>query len=97
MLTDEQLYQLSLKVYRDNQNAIEYMLRKGEEKGLKKGMKQGLQQGKKQGLQQGLKQGYQKGMEQARLESAKGLKRLNVPIEQIMEITKLTREEIEKL
>ncbi len=45
MLDEEQLHQLSLKAYRDNQNAMDYMLQKGEKEGLKKGMKQGLQQG----------------------------------------------------
>ena len=78
-------YQESLKVYRDNQNAMDYMLQKGEKEGLKKGMKQGLQQG----IQQGLKQG--------RLETARELKQMNLPIEQIMKATKLTRKEIEKL
>lgn len=82
-------YQESLKVYRDNQNAMDYMLQKGEKEGLKKGIKQGLQQGIQQGLKQGLKQG--------RIETAVEMKQMNIPIEQIMKATKLTREEIEKL
>lgn len=43
MFNEEQLHQLSLKAYGDNQNAMEYMFQKGYEKGLKKGLKQGYQ------------------------------------------------------
>lgn len=74
-------YQESLKVYRDNRNAMDYMLQKGKEKGR----------------QEGRVEGRQEGRSEARVEMAKWLKRMNLPIEQIMEGTKLTREEIEKL
>ncbi len=81
MFTEEQLYQLSLKAYRDNQNAMDYMFQKGKEEGLKQAMKEMLKQG----------------LLEARIEIATWLKQINLPIEQIMKATKLTREEIEKL
>jgi predicted transposase/invertase (TIGR01784 family) len=74
-------YQESLKVYRDNQNAMDYMLKKGLEKGV----------------QQGLEKGVKQGRYEERTEIARGMKRINIPVDQIMEITKLTKEEIEKL
>jgi predicted transposase/invertase (TIGR01784 family) len=74
-------YQESLKVFRDNQNAMGYMLQKGKEEGMKQGMKEGLKEGQLE----------------ARVEMAKWLKQMILPIEQIMEGTKLIREEIEKL
>ena len=39
----------------------------------------------------------EKGEKEANIENAKAMKKLNIPIEQIMEITKLTKEEIEKI
>jgi len=41
MYSKEERYQLSLKAYRDNQNAMDYMLKKGLEKGMKQGVLQG--------------------------------------------------------
>ena len=56
---------------------------------IRQGLKQGLEQGKKQGLEQGLKQG--------KIEIAKKLLKLKMPIKQIAEITSLDEKEIEKI
>jgi len=58
-------YQESLKVYRDNQNAMDYAIKKAKN--------------------------------ETQLKIARELKQLSLPVEQIMQATKLTWEEIEKL
>jgi len=71
---------------------------KGEEKGmregLEKGMKDGIEKGMKDGIEKGMKDGIEKGMKDAKIETAKKLKKLKIPIEQIMEITGLSEDEI---
>ena len=54
----------------------------------------GVTQGLQQGLQQGLLQGAEKGKMAEKYEIAKSLLDLNMPIEQIIIATKLTKEEI---
>ena len=78
-------YQESLKVYRDNQNAMDYMLQKGKEEGLKKGMRQGLQQG------------LQQGASSKALEIAKRLKEKGLSFAEIAETTGLAEEQVAKL
>jgi len=63
------------------------------EKGLEKGMQEGLEQGKKEGIKQGIEQGKK----EEKIKTAKKLLKLNISIEQIMEITQLDEEEILKL
>ena len=57
--------------------------------------------GKKEGIEQGLEQGRKEGKEQGKIEEkkeiAKKLLAKKVPIEQIVEITELTEEEIKAL
>ena len=53
----------------------------GVEEGIKKGIEKGIEKGKKEGI----------------IKIAKAMLEKNIPIETIMEITELTREEIEKL
>jgi len=76
--------------YRMDQHAI---MLAGYDKGLKEGIEQGLQQG----LQQGIHQGLEKGIEQNKKDILEKLLKTNLSIEQIIEITGFTAEEIEKL
>ena len=46
---------------------------------------------------EGIEQGKREGLKQSKIETAKKLLKLKMPIEQIIEITELTKEEIEKL
>ena len=46
---------------------------------------------------EGIKEGVTEGRKKERLENAKKMKEKNIPIETIVEITGLTKEEIEKL
>lgn len=60
-----------------------------EERGIEKGMKKGLEKG--------LEKGIEKGSKERALKIAKKLLEMNMNIEQIIEATGLTREEIENL
>lgn len=51
----------------------------------------------RQGLKQGLKQGLEQGLKQGKIEIAKKLLKLKMPIKQIAEITSLDEKEIEKI
>jgi len=80
--------------YRMDQHAI---MLAGYDKGLKEGIEQGIQQGIEQGLQQGIHQGLEKGIEQNKKDILEKLLKTDLSIEQIIEITGFTAEEIEKL
>ncbi len=54
---------------------------------------EGLEKGIQQGIQQGLQQGIQQGLEQVAL----NLFRSGMPVEQIINVTGLTRERLEEL
>jgi len=62
---------------------------KGEDKGLREGIEKGLKKGIEKGLKEGVKQ--------ANIETAKKLIKLEMPVEQIKEITGLSEKEIQKL
>ena len=46
---------------------------------------------------EGIKEGVTEGRKKERIENAKKMKEKNIPIETIVEITELTKEEIEKI
>jgi predicted transposase/invertase (TIGR01784 family) len=57
----------------------------------------GYDKGLKEGIEQGLEQGLKKGIEQNKKDILEKLLKTNLSIEQIIEITGFTAEEIEKL
>ncbi len=65
----------------------------GEEHGIKKGKKEGIEIGREQGIEIGKEQG----IEQNKKEIANSMLKEKMPIETIMKVTKLSREEIEKI
>ncbi len=65
--------------------------------GYDKGLKEGIQQGLQQGIEKGIQQGLEKGIEQNKKDILEKLLKTDLSIEQIMEITGFTAEEIEKL
>ena len=73
----------------DKMTALEINLRKEREEIIRKSRIEGIEKGIQQGLEQGV--------EQARIDVAKKLLKIKMPIEQIIEITGLSKEEIEKL
>ena len=56
-----------------------------------------INMGRTEGKKEGRKEGFKEGKKQTYLEIAKNLLKLKMPISQISEVTKLPKEEIEKL
>lgn len=73
----------------EEQSALATARAKGTEEGLKQGKKEGMKRGKEEGLKQGKEEGLK--------EIAKRMRNKGINIEEIMELTKLSKEEIEKL
>ena len=62
-----------------------------------KGTEEGLKQGKEEGLKQGKEEGIEHGKKQKQKEIAKRMLSKGINIEEIIELTELSKEEIEKL
>ncbi len=97
---DEQtryIYEMREKAKRDEES----LLRWEREEGLQEGLQKGLQKGRMEGLQKGRMEGLQKGRKEGRMggmfDAAKALLMTGDSIEKIIQVTGLTREEIEKL
>ena len=58
---------------------------------------EGLAEGKAEGLKQGIEEGKREGRKEAIRETAKKLLEMKIPIEQIVQATELTEDEIRKL
>ena len=67
------------------------------EEGRKEGREEGRAEGRAEGRIEGKEEGLKEGKMEGKMEIAKKMKQKNIPIEQIVEITELTKEEIEKL
>ena len=76
--------------YRMDQNAI---MKAGYDKGLKAGIEQGINQG----IENGINQGIEQGVNQEKKEIAKRLLKMKMSINQIMEVTGLTKEDVERI
>ncbi len=76
-----ELYEDSLKVYRDLKNVIDTAELKGQKKGFEQGRKQGIEQGSVE----------------ERKKIAKTMKALNMPLEDISKATGMTIDEIVNL
>ena len=73
---------------RESHNSIimaEYNRLTSEHNFFEAGVEEGIEKGKKEGIKEGV------------IKTAKAMLEKNIPIETIMEITELTKEEIEKL
>lgn len=81
--------------------AIERGLKKGMTQGIKQGMtqgiKQGITQGIKQGMTQGMAQGMKQGLEQAIRQIAREMLINDMEDEEIIRMTKISKEELEEL
>lgn len=93
----QRLQDLRDKWEMDRISSINTAKERGVEQGLKEGIEQGLKEGIEQGLKQGVEQGLKQGEEKSKKEMAKKMKKMQMKIEDIMELTGLTKEEIEKL
>ena len=70
---------------------------KGLKEGMQKGMQEGMQKGMQEGMQKGMQKGIKEGIEKNRRETCKKLLAMNMPIKDIVQITELSEQEIEKL
>ena len=61
------------------------------------GMRYAKEQGWNEGMERGEQIGIKKGMQKGKIEIAKKMVEKGIPIENICEITNLTKEEIEKI
>ena len=57
----------------------------------------GFNQGKEEGLEQGLEQGIEQGIKKEKISLAQKMKAKNMPLDDIIELTGLTKEEIDNL
>jgi len=71
--------------------------RTAEKKGIAEGLEKGLAEGLEKGLAEGKAEGLAEGEKKKQIEIAKKMKAKNIPLEDIMEITSLSREEIKNL
>ena len=70
---------------------------RGLEIGLEEGKKQGKEEGIKQGKEEGIKQGKEEGIREGKIENAKKMIEKGFNIKDIIEITELSKEEIENM
>jgi predicted transposase/invertase (TIGR01784 family) len=82
-------YESSLKTFRDNKAVYDYA--------MDTAFDEGKQAGILAGIQEGILAGKLEGKLEGKLDTAKSFKKLGVAIETIIEATRLTKEEIEKL
>ena len=86
-------YEASKKAYRDIKNSIDT----AKQEGLAEGLEIGMEKGMKQGMEKGIKQGMEKGMSQRSLEIARKMLAKGMDDASVMDMTRLTAEEIKLL
>jgi predicted transposase YdaD len=100
--TDEELarYEAGLKALEDRVDFKE-MLEEGIARGRAEGKAEGLAEGKAEGLAEGIEKGKAEGLAQGiketQLSTARKMLKLGMSIEEISEITGLTKEEVDNL
>ena len=61
---EQDVYQATLKAYRDFKNVVNTAIQEAEEKAAQKGWKQGIEEGREQGIEEGREQGREQGIEE---------------------------------
>lgn len=98
MSDDEELRriaELKEKYIRDEANIRESALEDGFNEGYDNGMREGIKEGTKKGIEEGIAKGIEKGIKKEKKDIVKKLKQKGIPIDEISEITGLSKEEIE--
>ena len=90
-------YESSLKLYRDLKGVIDTAFIEGRSEGKIEGLEEGRQEGLEEGRLEGLEEGRLEGLQEGKYNMAKLLKDNGVQIQLIIQITGLTREEIDLL
>ena len=65
--------------------------------GIKKGLEKGMKKGREEGIEEGMKKGREEGIKETKIQIVKNLMLAGSDIELVMEVTGMTREEIENL
>lgn len=86
---ERQKYDYALRKYRDNLCVYEGAILKGMEQGIAKGMEQGMKQG--------IAKGVAKGVTKRNVEIVRRMKAKGYPLEEIMDCTGLSADEIDAL
>lgn len=84
-------------IKKEREKAIAEGRTKGIAEGIEEGRAEGREEGRKKGREEGREEGRAKGRVEGKLEIAQKLLNKNMEIEEIIEITGLAKEEIEKL
>lgn len=99
-----QYYEKSAMIAADAKGVLAAQEEELMEKGWKKGLKEGIQEGLQKGLQKGLQEGHQKGLQEGlqklqaeKLAIAYKMLKRKRPLEEILEDTGFTEEEISQL
>jgi predicted transposase/invertase (TIGR01784 family) len=82
-------YQMREMALSDLVSGINHARREGMEEGIKEGMREGMKEGMREGMKEGMREG--------KLEIARNLKKIGMPVEQISQVTDLSGEEIARL
>ena len=90
-------YEDSVNAYRDIVNAIKTAEKKKYAEGRAEGLEEGMTKGRAEGRAEGLEEGMTKGRSEALIQVAKDMLKMNMPIDKIVEITRLTEDEINRL
>jgi flagellar biosynthesis/type III secretory pathway protein FliH len=72
-------------------------LAEGMEKGKAEGIAEGMIKGKAEGIAEGMEKGKAEGIKETQLSTARKMQKLGMTIEEITEITGLTKDEIGNL
>ena len=86
---ERDMYNNSLKVYRDG--LVVY------DAAVEEGMQKGMQEGMQKGMQEGMEKGMQKGMQEEKIQTARRLKAMNMNVDTITQATGLSAEEIARI
>lgn len=81
----------------EENSAKHYAREQGLKEGRRLGIKMGKEEGRKEGREEGIQQGIKKGAKEKQIEIAKRMLKNGMKLEDIQEITELTKEEIENL
>ncbi len=87
---EREIYEESVKVYRDLKNVIDTAVREGIEEGMEKGMEKGMKKGMKKGMEKGMK----KGREKATIAAVIGFHNIGVSEEKIATALKIPVEKV---
>ncbi len=89
----QKTYRESIMNENDWMNAMAF----AEEKGEKRGREEGREEGRSEGLEKGRAEGLEEGEKKAKLETARKLLQLDVPMETVVQATGLPEEELSQL